>query len=239
MKKPLVYLLTAGLAVSLISPGTTYAVGTDESNATVNFTAPDDIVGPVDPTDPSQPNTDDPEGNGYITGQIGPLSLDYVSHIDFGSQEISTTEQVYESTTLEPYIQVTDVSGTGDGWQVTAQASEFIGDDNTVSLPGSSIQFNNGDTASTSDSENPVIEEAINLVTGGDAADVVTAASRATGEPVNTAQGLGTWVTRWLAGGEATSNGNVTLTVPGSSASAGDHTAEISWTLANGPGTAE
>ena len=236
MKKPLAYILTAGLAVSLIASGTIYAEEPANSNATVNFTAPDDPVGPVDPTDPTQPNTDSPEDNGNITGQNGPLSLDYVSHLDFGNQEISTSEEIYSSETTEPYIQVTDLRGSGEGWDVTAEVSNFISDeDGTVSLPSSSIQLNNGDTVSTSESANPVVPASINLVTGGDSTTVVSAASRVAEEPVNTAQGLGTWVTRWLAGEGNTENGNVTLTVPGSTATAGSHTATITWTLETGP----
>lgn len=236
MKKPLVYLLTAGLAVSLISSGTTYAVGPSESNATVNFTAPENnTVGPVDPTDPSQPNTDDPESNGNITGEEGPLSLDYVSHIDFGNQEISTTEGIYESTTTEPYIQVTDVRGTGAGWDVTAQASNFSTEGDSASLPGSTITLSNGEAASAAGLNEPYVESEIELSTGGEAANVVSAEPRVAEEPVNTAEGLGTWVTRWLAGEGSTENENVILTVPASTATAGTHTATITWTLSTGP----
>lgn len=236
----MLYLFTAGLAISLIASSTTYAAGTANSEASVNFTAPEEPVAPVDPTDPSKPNTESPEENGNVTGQDGPLSLDYVSHIDFGDQEVSTTEKVYKSITTEPYIQVTDVSGTGNGWQITAQASTFTSNENnTETLPAASIQFNDGDTISTSTSESPKVEQTINLVTGGDAQEIVTAAPRIEGESVNTAQGLGTWVTRWLASESDSSNENVTLTVPGSVASVGGHTAQISWTLSNGPGTGE
>src|SRR5699024_11718832 len=117
---------TAGLAVSLIASGTIYAEEPANSNATVNFTAPDDPVGPVDPTDPTQPNTDSPEDNGNITGQNGPLSLDYVSHLDFGNQEISTSEEIYSSETTEPYIQVTDLRGSGENRKSTRLNSSHV-----------------------------------------------------------------------------------------------------------------
>ena len=57
---------------------------------------------------------------------MGPLSLDYVSSIDFGTQKITMFEKkTYESTSLKPFIQVTDNRGTGAGWKVTAAACSF------------------------------------------------------------------------------------------------------------------
>ena len=74
---------------------------------------------PLDPTDEDNP-TDEPTHN------KGPLSLDYVSSIDFGTQKINMyKKEIYESTSLKPFIQITDNRGTGAGWKVTAAASSF------------------------------------------------------------------------------------------------------------------
>lgn len=227
MKKPLVSLLSLALAFTVVSPSLS-AEGSAESQATVNFTAPEESVAPVNPLNPEESNNN--AGNeGNVTNQSGPLSLDYVSHLDFGSQVISTSQKIYESTTDTPYIQVSDLSGTGNGWNVKAQVSEF-NDGEVVSLPGSSIQLEGGDTVSTTNTDDPVINPSINLVTGGDPVNVVTAAPKEDGSTVSTAQGLGTWVMRWLGESEG-KNEKVTLTVPGSTASVGNHTATITWTL--------
>ena len=227
MKKPLVSLLSLALAFTVVSPSLS-AEGSAESQATVEFTAPTEPVAPVNPEDPTQPNPDAGDA-GNITGQEGPLSLDYVSHLDFGNQIISTSQEVYEATTDLPYIQVSDLRGTGEGWEVIAQVSHF-NNEGIDSLPGSSIQLNNGNAVSTSTTDGPVINPSINLVTGRDPVNVVTAAPKEDGSTVSTAQGLGTWVMRWLGESEGT-NEKVTLTVPGSTASVGNHTATITWTL--------
>lgn len=233
MKKPLIYLLSAGLILSLTTGATTYAVGTDSSEASVNFSAPTDAVDPVDPENPANPYPDNAEADGNNTTQAGPLSLDYVSHIDFGDHDISTSEQTYESTTESPFIQVTDRRGTGGGWNVTAAANSFTSEsDNT--LPGAVITFANGATNSTSTTNAPIVNSNIELDTNGTSVNVATAAAREDGAAVNTAQGLGTWVMSWLTDAEL--NENVTLYVPESAATAGNHTAIIDWTLTEGPG---
>ena len=101
---------------------------TGESKATITFEVndgetpprdPEDPTEPLDPTDPDNP-TDEPTHN------KGPLSLDYVSSIDFGTQKINMYEkETYQSTSLKPFIQITDNRGTGAGWKVTASASSF------------------------------------------------------------------------------------------------------------------
>ena len=77
---------------------------------------PDDPTGkPLDPTDPDNP-----------TIRIRAISLYYVFSIDFGAQNINMYEkETYQSTSLKPFIQITDNRGTGAGWKVTASASSF------------------------------------------------------------------------------------------------------------------
>lgn len=232
MKKPLVSLLSLVLAFTVVSPSLS-AEGSAESQATVEFTAPTEPVAPVNPEDPTQPNPDAGDA-GNITGQEGPLSLDYVSHLDFGNQIISTSQEVYGATTDLPYIQVSDLRGTGEGWEVIAQVSHF-NNEGIDSLPGSSIQLNNGDAVSTSTTDGPGVTQAINLETNGEAANIATATAKDESGVLNTAQGLGTWVMRWLSDSTSETNDNVTLTIPGSSASAGSHEATITWTLSSTP----
>lgn len=160
----------------------------------------------------------------------GLLTLDYVPLIDFGTHEIVDT-MIYESTTLEPFIQVSDRRGTGQGWSVTAKASHFTNDDSIESLQGAKVIFSNGEAVSTGHVTGvPPSTKEVVLYTGGDAVTVVTAA-------VDT--GLGTWMNRWLPTGGtegAVTNDNVTLDIPSGSATIGKHKAVITWTLTDAPG---
>lgn len=254
MKKPLIYLLSAGLVLSLTSGiDTTYAVGTDSSDASIQFTAPTGSVDPVDPRDPDEAYPGDPEDEdeGNNTDQAGPLSLDYISNIDFGEKEITTSEFTYESTTASPFIQISDRRGSGDGWLVTAEATSFNGtiienedteEENTISLgetlPGSTISFLNGVAEAPDDTTTaePEVNQIIELSTNGGQVNVANALANEDGEPTANAEGLGLWVISWLTDDPAAElNENVTLTVPEAAASEGTHTASINWTLTDGP----
>ncbi len=94
MKKSILYSLAATTLLS-----TTLLTGilanADESGDTTTTTAKitftggnDDPVNPVDPDNPDNPvnpvDPDDPDNHG--TDDNGPLSIDYVSNISFGTQ---------------------------------------------------------------------------------------------------------------------------------------------------------
>lgn len=205
---------------------------TGSSNAEVQFEEGSTVPEIVDPTDPDKPiDKEDPDNpTDKPTEEDGPLSLDYVSSVDFGKQSISGQKAVYESTSLKPFIQVTDARGTGNGWHVTAEASGFSTEEGTPSLRGATLAFNNGSVLSTSGnvSGTPKANTNIALATDGTPANVVTA-----GED----EGLGTWINRWFPtdSSDNETNDNVTLEIPAGSASKGAHSAEITWTLTSAP----
>lgn len=245
MKKALVSLLSVALAFSAVTPIVSAEDGgSAKSNATVQFEAPKEVdIKPLDPTDPTKEN-----GNveGVPGENRGALSLDFVSHLDFGNHEITNEEAIIPSETDKPYIQVTDLRGTGEGWHVTANASTFntkdesgeIIEENT--LPAATITLSNGEAKSPSPYSpgNLDVENSISLVAGNEASStVVSAKGRETGKPINTAEGLGTWLISWLNNSDEGPDNKVTLTVPAGSASKGTHTATITWTLSSGPGT--
>src|SRR5699024_11566534 len=91
------------------------------------------------------------------TGNIGPLTLDYVSSVDFGTDEIEGQTSMYEAEVLRPFIQVSDRRGTGGGWAVTAKASHFVsvGEGLEQTLLGSVITFKDGSLISTGQSPSP------------------------------------------------------------------------------------
>lgn len=210
-----------------------------QSNANITFTAPDDgaaappVLNPSDPEVLYEPDPEDPTTpQDPVTGETGPLTLDYVSTINFGSREISPTAETYESETLSPFVQVTDRRGTGAGWDVTAQMTDFINEasGSEETLPGSTLTFSGGEVISTTVGGDPTPNNPVELSAGGDAESVVSAGEN---------EGLGSWITRWFPSVEGGLNDNVILDVPAGAATQGDHTAEITWTLYAGPGQGE
>lgn len=212
--------------------------GEDDPNktstkASVSF-LPNEISPPVvDPTDPDKPYEPDPtdptDPQDPPTNNEGELTLDYVSSIHFEEQVVESHTQVYKSHVLRPFIQVSDRRGTkeGDGWAVTAKISAFETDDETDTLRGSVLTFRNGSTISPGKAEKPFSYPEIQLYPGGESTWVIWAEG---------GTGLGTWVNRWLPTATSdTLNDNVTLEVPGGSATIGTHQATISWTLTNAP----
>lgn len=226
-------------AISLVSLLTFFSIGTTAyaatSNANITFTpgegAPD-VLDPSDPTIPYEPDPNNPsDPQESATGNTGPLTLDYVSSVNFGSQPIQAGTATYESTTLRPFIQVTDRRGTGAGWNVTAELSDFSNGEEE-SLPGAVIRFTGGDvvTSSATSNASPTPNDEVVLTAGAGENNVVSAAETT---------GLGSWITRWFPDEDRTDEGlnnNVTLEIPAGVATQGNHTATITWTLTAGPG---
>ncbi|TDM14935.1 WxL domain-containing protein [Macrococcus bovicus] len=206
------------------------------SQARVEFNLPENEVTPQSPDGSGQTNNSivsgdlEKGGTGTITNQTGSLTLDYVTHLDFGVHTIDTARHVYNTTTNQPYIQVSDRRGSGEGWNVTAELGRF-NDGKADTLPGAAINLSNGAAKSSATTSQPIPEDNIELVSGQGAQPVVKAAAK-TGE-ISTAEGLGTWTVDWLSSNPE--NEKVTLTVPEGAASPGTHTATITWTLGATP----
>lgn len=176
-------------------------------------------------TDPKDPDNPENEGTETGTGQNGPLSLDYVPDLTFGAHTISSTLQVYNTTTNKPYIQVTDLRGTGAGWRVSTALSNFS-NSGIPSLNGAALLLTNGSPISTYATSAPAPIAAVTLESDNSPVDIVTAGNADGG------QGRGTWLIRWYPAGGAA---DVQLRVPAASASVGTHTATITWTLYDAP----
>lgn len=225
--------ITAGLGL-LISFGITpaaYAASVSDATSKnhIAFEADESTTTPIDPTDPDNPNPPnpvdptDPENPG--TGNSGPLSIDYVSNIEFGTQTISSNTMTYYAQNENPFVQVTDNRGTGAGWTLTAKASEFKSTDGNKVLKGAELSFKNGQakTQSANISEAPDTKD----VTFNNAdAQIMMNAKKDTGR--------GTWVD--VFSGTAEKNENVTLKVlPGTADADVDYTATINWELTDAP----
>ncbi|MFG5432665.1 WxL domain-containing protein [Enterococcus faecalis] len=220
MKKSILYSLAATTLLSATLLTGILANAAESSDATtttakVTFTGGnDDPVNPVDPDDPDNHGTDD----------NGPLSIDYVSNISFGTQEISSDSQVYSALNAEPHVQITDKRGVEGGWTLTASASKFKAEDQSE-LKGAVLSFENGVARKKSDntSAQPTVNEDVTF-NNTEAQNVMSAASLA---------GEGTWLDMFP--GEEGHNTDVQLAVPSGSAQAKEYTATITWTLTAGP----
>lgn len=198
------------------------APGPENSTATITFQENTDPTAPVDPEDPSKP------GGGNGTEQPGPLSIDYISDFTFsGSHTVSKNEQTYSTDVKKPYLQVSDFRGNGEGWKVTANISSFHnGELNT--LNGAYLILKNG-SAISADSAAAAPTVSQDVILSSDKTDTLIVQA-----PKNT--GMGTWVTRWFQPGDTNPlNDSVQLVVPAGKASAGTHSATITWTLVNAP----
>ena len=232
MKSFYKFALAAAAAMTLASVsigGVQAAEVAQKSNtatADVTFKANDSETKPVDPTDPSKPldpnkPTDPADPSNPGTGNAGPLSIDYVSNIHFGTQKIQDTP--YSVTNENAHIQVTDKRGTGAGWQASAAISDFKGtkDGKDVTLNGAQLALNNGGITTTPNNAAtaPTTEKAITL--GAKNTPVMTAAA---------GTGQGTWIDLFAKPSD------ITLTVPaGNIVSDVQYNATITWTLGDTP----
>lgn len=213
------------LAAALIS--TTLLAGTlavhadnlnEKSTAKIGLTAqdPDHPVGPIDPIDPDDnPPSNDPTGN------TGDLRIDYMSKIDFRKQTISGKTETYtaQKPALTTEVQVSDLRGTGAGWNLQvnydAEKPGFTSEDKTLSGAELTLPVGTPETVEDNSSAAPTTSK---VVVNNDAQNIMSAAA-------NT--GLGTWA-------DEMEPGNVTLKVPSGNL-VGDYTATLVWTLSDAP----
>lgn len=218
-----VLVLTSMMLLSTVGFGSSVnaaTASTATSDGKISFIAGDDEVtppvGPTDPVDPGNPGT----------GNKGPLSIDYVSNIKFGEHKISGKNTIYSALNEKPYVQVTDLRGSGAGWNLTAKASEFKSADGTKVLKGAELSFKNAQVQAGS---------AENVSSAPVATDLTF--NNKDSQPVLNAEkdsGKGTWLNLWS--GNAQKNDNVQLKVLAGTADANtEYTATITWELLDAP----
>lgn len=229
------------------------------TKAGVTFIANDGPVNPVDPNKPEDPsNPVNPGGDDHQPGTNGPLSIDYVSDFDFGTQKITSTDQTYNAkaqyykdtadgqAALNPtvlFAQVTDNRGNGAGWNLTVQQPKQL-NNGTEDLAGAAISIKDMNTNTQSGSQVAKATAGANatLVPAGGAQVVMNAAANA---------GQGTWVDRFgtdannLAdetgtdanGADRKVDNAVTLFVPGAANKmvGAKYSTDLIWTLNDTP----
>lgn len=211
----------------------------EDSSSTnpVNPTNPDpeSPIQPVNPLDPDKP---------IEPGTSGPLSLDYVSILDFGEQLISVKDQVYfakpqymfkedgtidKDNPLPNYAQVTDKRGGEKGWSLSVkQNGQFKSVKNNKELTGAEITFKNAKVLSNSNSKTPSsVKNSFSLTSDGTGvSENVMSASEG--------EGFGTWI--YSFGDDSTKNNSIELSVPGSTPKESDvYTTSLTWSLTDIP----
>lgn len=194
---------------------------THTSENKINFTAGEGVVTPpVDPTNPDNPNVPNPvDPTNPGTGQTGPLSIDYVSNIKFGEHKITGKDIAYKAKNANPFIQVTDLRGAGEGWHLSAKMSEFKSGNKV--LRGATLAFKDGVVKAGSSS---------NISVAPTKSDVLF--DNTDSKPFMNAMdngGRGTWLTVW-------SGADVQLNVVAGTPEANtEYTSSITWELADAP----
>lgn len=208
-------------------------------------------VPPTHPEKPGKPIT--PSFPGGEHGEGGPLSIDFAPNFNFGEQKVSAKDEHYSASLQEAkdeageiilvpnYVQVTDVRGSMEGWELTVtQQGEFVSDKDHT-LTGAKISLSKGAVAS--DMPEATLPE--NQVT-----DVVELTPEA---PVKlmiagTEKGMGTHTLRFGTLGDNSNEATqeeqakaVDLLVPHTTLQYADESYKttLEWNLVSGPGNSE
>lgn len=237
--------LSIGAILTNFGLSSTVSAAEYKSNLIVEFSPSNELVKPVDPTDPSKTLEDgagpvDPtDPSGPNPGTEGPLSIDYASSLDFGTQKITSTDQVYNAVAQKfgdgssrgdgpNYIQVTDNRGLETGWSLSVkQQGQFLTADNEE-LTGAELVFSNGVVNTASISPKPsAVKNSFSLTPDGNGTAVNIMAAK-------NGEGAGTYV---LAFGDNSSGGkSISLKVPGKATKyAKKYSTSLLWRLQDVP----
>ncbi len=202
---------------------------THTSENKINFTPGVDIITPpVDPTNPDNPNVPNPvditDPTNPGTGQKGPLSIDYVSNIKFGQHKITGKDIAYKALNANPFVQVTDLRGAGDGWNLSAKMTEFK-NGNKV-LKGATLTVKDGVVKAGSSSNISIAPTKSDFVFDNQESKQVMGAKDKGGR--------GTWLTVWSGTDQA--NESIQLVVVAGTPEANtEYTSSITWELEDAP----
>lgn len=197
-------------------------------------------VNPIDPTEPLRPGPgEDGEENPHAPGTKGPLSINYVSNVQFGKQTASGNDAVYsvkpdrllnsanQIVEVPNYVQVTDNRGTNAGWQLSVkQNGNFKNGEHE--LTGTELVFSNPVLSSVSGKgeTSPAANARFTVTPEGSSVSVVQAA-------VN--EGMGTWAIRFGEDNEEAKE-SIQLNIPGDSKKvAGFYKTSLTWILSDTP----
>ncbi|MBQ0137740.1 MAG: WxL domain-containing protein [Kurthia sp.] len=227
---------------------------TYNSDSNVNFIPSTGSTKPIDPTDPTNPNPETPVPP--KEGTEGPLSIDFASDFDFGTQEITTEDKVYkakpqayeDSEKITPnFVQITDKRGSNAGWSLNLKQDYQFKNDTTQNkeIEGAELRFLAGSLVTDGKGIKPTTHEAKLDATNGSYSKIMTA--KAT-------EGSGTWLSSFggqeLVDEDVLNEENevvtekrdagVTLSIPGTTQTdAVEYETTLTWQLTNEPGNGQ
>ena len=202
---------------------------THTSENKINFTAGEGVVTPpVDPTNPDNPNVPNPVDPTDPTnpgpGQTGPLSIDYVSNIKFGEHKITGKDIAYKAKNANPFVQVTDLRGASDGWNLSAKMTEFKSGNKV--LRGATLAIKDGVVKAGSSSNISLAPTKSDILFDNTESKTVMNAKDKGGR--------GTWLTIWSGTDQA--NEAIQLNVVAGTPEANtEYTSSITWELEDAP----
>ncbi|EOL45212.1 WxL domain-containing protein [Enterococcus caccae] len=184
-----------------------------KSQAHMTLTPGDNPTDPTTPLDPSEP-----DGS---TGNIGALTIDNVTPLEFGEHQLEGGETIYTTTSIDPNVQVTDNRGEGKGWSLQVTSSQFTDvTDNKKTLKGAVLTLPVGEMKTT----------AGNVSSNPDPREIQLATDKASTEIVMDAKakaGMGTWEELFDAS-------KLTVKVPAGNF-AGEYVSTLTWTMLDAP----
>ncbi|MHC5251314.1 WxL domain-containing protein [Listeria kieliensis] len=201
---------------------------TFEKNTSTTEPKDPDTGKPIVPVDPDPVNPTN-----------GPLSIDYISNIHFGTQKISGSTETYYAELDQVkdkdtgavmdrpnMVQITDDRGSNVGWKLTVkQEGQFK--NGTSELDAAELKFENPTLKSANkNATNTPEAKAMTLAPGGAASDVMIA---------NANQGMGTWYDQFGSDIDSAKQ-SISLRVPGDTAKVeGKYETTLTWTLTDSP----
>ncbi|MEI5988689.1 WxL domain-containing protein [Enterococcus crotali] len=202
---------------------------------------------PTKPTGPGGEEIESPsEGE---TGMVGPLTIDYITKINFGNQKVSGNDATYfaelakvklvgldEPKETPNYVQITDSRGSNAGWQLQVkQDAQFQAEDaegKISELKGAQLKFANPSLKSSQKgSEFAPLGFGHSFAPGADAVTVVNATA---------GKGMGTWHYT-LGDTDEQGKNSVSLSIPGDTAKVPNaaYKTVLTWTLIDSPDSSE
>lgn len=237
--------LSTAMLLLVLAPATALASETANTNSNAYITIEkytgegEQPVNPVDPKEPVKPGPDTDGKNPHPPSTKGPLSVNYISNLQFGNQEANGNDAVFQvkpdrvinsqdaEIEVPNYVQITDHRGTNSGWTLMVKQDQPF-KNGEHSLEGTEIVFGSPVLSSKSGKEStaPSATKSFTLTADGNAAVVMSAATN---------QGMGTWVTRFGEDIEGAKSG-IQLKIPGDSKKvAGFYQTSLTWTLTDTP----
>lgn len=231
--------VAVALGLTLVAPSALAASLT--GNGTINYTEDTSVTKPVDPENPDEDIDEIDPGEGNTNTTPGSLTVDFVSHLKFGDNVVTTEEGKYYAaptnigTTDAPelrgnFVQITDKRAAdkrGDGWKLTAELTEQF-TAGALKLDGATLNYANA-FVNTKDG-NDLADVAAFTLAEGTAVDVLSADVT---DAADKDKGWGTYTIEFGRPDTATMDKSVELTVPKTVQMAAEtYTAEITWTIA-------